>query len=234
MAADHGKRESSTEELVAPSTAAGGAGGSGHPHALSPFQRFKVQFNKGEHGFDNEDMNMKTIFRAVGPAFKQGLVVEPFESVNVYPLLCQLLGITPEPHDGSLAIMEPMLRESAGTGTGRTLPLRVPAAGTGHWAPDTGHRAPGSGCALPHRARAMGTGTQHRPRFATLGTDYRALSTRQRAPAAGTGSRHGPRVAAQAPAPGFPREQRHLAASARHRRSPGTSSGSSPVPVAAC
>ncbi|NWI58332.1 ENPP7 phosphodiesterase, partial [Calyptomena viridis] len=75
--------------------------------------RIKVQFNKGEHGFDNEDMNMKTIFRAVGPAFKQGLVVEPFESVNVYALLCELLGITPEPHDGSLEVTKPMLRESS-------------------------------------------------------------------------------------------------------------------------
>lgn len=55
---------------------------------------------------------MKTIFRAVGPAFKQGLVVEPFESVNVYALLCELLGVTPEPHDGSLAAVKPMLRES--------------------------------------------------------------------------------------------------------------------------
>lgn len=54
---------------------------------------------------------MKTIFRAVGPAFKQGLVVEPFESVNVYALLCELLGITPEPHDGSLEVTKPMLRE---------------------------------------------------------------------------------------------------------------------------
>ncbi|NWU88458.1 ENPP7 phosphodiesterase, partial [Upupa epops] len=74
--------------------------------------RIKVQFNKGEHGFDNEAMSMKTIFRAVGPDFKQGLLVEPFESVNVYPLLCHLLGITPEPHDGSLEVMKPMLRES--------------------------------------------------------------------------------------------------------------------------
>ncbi|CAM4649077.1 unnamed protein product [Caretta caretta] len=73
--------------------------------------RLKVQFNKGEHGFDNEDMNMKTIFRAVGPAFKKGLEVEPFESVNIYALLCNLLGITPEPHDGSLSIMQPMLSE---------------------------------------------------------------------------------------------------------------------------
>uniref|UniRef100_A0A8C3FVN8 Ectonucleotide pyrophosphatase/phosphodiesterase 7 n=1 Tax=Chrysemys picta bellii TaxID=8478 RepID=A0A8C3FVN8_CHRPI len=50
----------------------------------------------GEHGFDNEDMNMKTIFRAAGPAFRKGLEVEPFESVNIYPLLCNLLGITPD------------------------------------------------------------------------------------------------------------------------------------------
>uniref|UniRef100_A0A8C9NCJ6 Ectonucleotide pyrophosphatase/phosphodiesterase 7 n=1 Tax=Serinus canaria TaxID=9135 RepID=A0A8C9NCJ6_SERCA len=77
-----------------------GAGG----HLCSPLQRYKVQFNKGEHGFDNEAMNMKTIFRAVGPAFKKGLEVEPFESVNVYALLCELLSITPEPHDGSLEV----------------------------------------------------------------------------------------------------------------------------------
>ncbi|NXC19597.1 ENPP7 phosphodiesterase, partial [Corythaeola cristata] len=63
--------------------------------------RYKVQFNSGEHSFDNDAMNMKTIFRAAGPTFRQGVVLEPFESVNVCPLLCQLLGIAPEPHDGS-------------------------------------------------------------------------------------------------------------------------------------
>ncbi|KAJ6658498.1 hypothetical protein lerEdw1_020053 [Lerista edwardsae] len=76
--------------------------------------RFKVQFNKGEHGFDNEDMDMKTIFRAVGPDFKRGLEVEPFESVNVYALLCELLSITPEPHDGSLTVTQHMLVKNAG------------------------------------------------------------------------------------------------------------------------
>ncbi|NWU15965.1 ENPP7 phosphodiesterase, partial [Cephalopterus ornatus] len=87
--------------------------------------RLKVQFNEGEHGFDNNAMNMKTIFRAVGPSFKKGLVVEPFESVNVYALLCELLGITPEPHDGSLEVTKPMLRgsEDAGSeGSGAPLP----------------------------------------------------------------------------------------------------------------
>ncbi|KAJ7315891.1 hypothetical protein JRQ81_002053 [Phrynocephalus forsythii] len=76
--------------------------------------RLKLQFNKGEHGFDNEEMNMKTIFRAMGPAFKRGLEVEPFESVNIYALLCKLLEITPEPNDGSLNVTQKMLATNAG------------------------------------------------------------------------------------------------------------------------
>ncbi|XP_069511306.1 ectonucleotide pyrophosphatase/phosphodiesterase family member 7 [Ambystoma mexicanum] len=74
--------------------------------------RFKVQFNKGEHGFDNDDKDMKTIFRAVGPAFKSNLEVNPFESVHVYALMCKLLGIHPEPHDGSLEVTQNMLLEA--------------------------------------------------------------------------------------------------------------------------
>uniref|UniRef100_A0A8C5MRJ0 Ectonucleotide pyrophosphatase/phosphodiesterase 7 n=1 Tax=Leptobrachium leishanense TaxID=445787 RepID=A0A8C5MRJ0_9ANUR len=73
----------------------------------------KFQFNNGEHGFDNEVMDMKTIFRAVGPAFKKGLLVKPFESVHVYALMCQLLGIVPETHDGSLEVTRDMLVTSS-------------------------------------------------------------------------------------------------------------------------
>ncbi|XP_063309499.1 ectonucleotide pyrophosphatase/phosphodiesterase family member 7 [Pelobates fuscus] len=69
----------------------------------------KFQFNKGEHGFDNEAMDMKTIFRAVGPSFKKGLLVKSFESVHIYALMCELLGIVPEPHDGSLSVTQDML-----------------------------------------------------------------------------------------------------------------------------
>ncbi|OCT60459.1 ectonucleotide pyrophosphatase/phosphodiesterase family member 7 isoform X2 [Xenopus laevis] len=73
----------------------------------------KLQFNKGEHGFDNDDIEMKTIFRAVGPSFKQNVVVEPFESVHVYALMCELLGIKPEPNDGSLDVTRNMLDEDS-------------------------------------------------------------------------------------------------------------------------
>ncbi|KAJ8389137.1 hypothetical protein AAFF_G00123430 [Aldrovandia affinis] len=68
-----------------------------------------LQFSKGEHGFDNEDMDMKPFFRAVGPSFRRNLVVGPFETVNVYPLMCHLLGIRPEPNDGHLDVTRNML-----------------------------------------------------------------------------------------------------------------------------
>ncbi|KPP80199.1 ectonucleotide pyrophosphatase/phosphodiesterase family member 7-like [Scleropages formosus] len=63
---------------------------------------FPVQFNNGAHGFDNLEMDMKPFFRAVGPDFRKNLVVGPFETVNIYPLMCHLLGITPEANNGSL------------------------------------------------------------------------------------------------------------------------------------
>ncbi|KAM5309022.1 ectonucleotide pyrophosphatase/phosphodiesterase family member 7 [Glossophaga mutica] len=90
--------------------------------------RVNVQFNNGEHGFDNRAVDMKTIFRAVGPSFRKGLVVEPFESVHVYELLCRLLGIVPEANDGALGPLLPMLTPEAGSG-GPGTPSPTPHAG---------------------------------------------------------------------------------------------------------
>ncbi|KAJ6659694.1 hypothetical protein lerEdw1_018407 [Lerista edwardsae] len=75
--------------------------------------RFILYFNKGDHGFDNEDMDMKTIFRAFGPDFKKGYLAEPFDSIHIYPLMCQLLGVHPEPNNGSLAFTQGMLKTEA-------------------------------------------------------------------------------------------------------------------------
>ncbi|XP_047427933.1 ectonucleotide pyrophosphatase/phosphodiesterase family member 7-like [Mugil cephalus] len=80
---------------------------------------FPVQFNKGEHGFDNVEMDMKPFFRAVGPVFRKNLEVGPFETVNIYPLMCHILGIQPEVNDGHLNNTEHMLVTSFNTkGTG--------------------------------------------------------------------------------------------------------------------
>ncbi|XP_040497132.1 ectonucleotide pyrophosphatase/phosphodiesterase family member 7 [Ursus maritimus] len=83
--------------------------------------RANVQFNNGEHGFRNDFMDMKIIFRAVGPSFRRGLEVEPFESVHVYELMCHLLGIVPEANDGLLSTLLPTLQETSG-GPPSTLP----------------------------------------------------------------------------------------------------------------
>ncbi|XP_031424659.1 ectonucleotide pyrophosphatase/phosphodiesterase family member 7-like [Clupea harengus] len=87
-----------------------------------------LQFNKGEHGFDNELMEMKPFFRAAGPDFLRGLLVGGFETVNIYPLMCHLLGITPEINDGSLDVTRHMLVHSDSvceTTAGESLGWRV-------------------------------------------------------------------------------------------------------------
>ncbi|XP_076742547.1 ectonucleotide pyrophosphatase/phosphodiesterase family member 7-like isoform X1 [Maylandia zebra] len=71
--------------------------------------RFIVYVNKGDHGFHNTEMDMKTIFRAFGPSFKRSYLSEPFDSIHIYPLMCKLLQIQPAPHNGSLSVTEDML-----------------------------------------------------------------------------------------------------------------------------
>ncbi|KAM4600393.1 ectonucleotide pyrophosphatase/phosphodiesterase family member 7 [Polymixia lowei] len=71
--------------------------------------RVIIYVNKGDHGFHNGEMDMKTIFRAFGPDFKQNYLSDPFDSIHIYPLMCRLLQIDPAPHNGSLAFTEGML-----------------------------------------------------------------------------------------------------------------------------
>lgn len=84
-------------------------------YVLCPFQLLPLHYVKGEHGFDNEIMDMKVFFRAVGPDFQKNLLVDPFDLVDVYPLMCHLLGIKPEVHDGHLDKVKDMLVSSTDT-----------------------------------------------------------------------------------------------------------------------
>ncbi|XP_059837120.1 ectonucleotide pyrophosphatase/phosphodiesterase family member 7 [Hypanus sabinus] len=77
--------------------------------------RIIIYFNKGDHGFDNGEMDMKMIFRAFGPDFKNSYLAEPFDSIHIYPLMCKLLGVKPEPNNGSLAFTNEMLVPFVGT-----------------------------------------------------------------------------------------------------------------------
>ncbi|XP_023930802.1 bis(5'-adenosyl)-triphosphatase enpp4-like [Lingula anatina] len=66
----------------------------------------------GTHGYDNRYMSMKPIFMAMGPNFKEGITVNPFKQVDIYPLMCQLLNVQPAANNGSLASVSSMLRNT--------------------------------------------------------------------------------------------------------------------------
>lgn len=72
-------------------------------------QRLIFYINIGDHGYNNEEMDMKTIFRGFGPKFKKNFTSEPFDSIHIYPLMCRLLEIEPAPHNGSLSVVDTLL-----------------------------------------------------------------------------------------------------------------------------
>ena len=52
---------------------------------------------------------MAALFVAHGPDFRSGTVLAEFPNVDVYPLLCRLLGIRPEPNQGDAGVFTPAL-----------------------------------------------------------------------------------------------------------------------------
>ena len=69
---------------------------------------------KGNHGYDNKEDDMKTTFIAYGPSFKSGETLETMNSVDLYPLMCEVLELS-SCHDsrGSLSKTEGLLITSA-------------------------------------------------------------------------------------------------------------------------
>ena len=66
------------------------------------------------HGYDPRTMkSMRALFLAVGPDIRPGSKLEPFENVNIYPLLANLLGLDPPPVDGTLNILSKILKSTA-------------------------------------------------------------------------------------------------------------------------
>ncbi|CAK8697230.1 unnamed protein product [Clavelina lepadiformis] len=57
----------------------------------------------GMHGFDNEYRSMHALFTAHGPGFKQKYnTTEPFENIEVYNLMADLLNLTAAPNNGTV------------------------------------------------------------------------------------------------------------------------------------
>ena len=73
--------------------------------------------NGGNHGFDCKEPDMMVAFRAIGPDFKENYDApytegeqSSFRNIDLYPLLCHLLGIKPAPVDGKLERIQKILK----------------------------------------------------------------------------------------------------------------------------
>ncbi|XP_042358878.1 ectonucleotide pyrophosphatase/phosphodiesterase family member 1 [Plectropomus leopardus] len=65
----------------------------------------------GFHGSDNLFTNMQAIFIGYGPGFKENTVVPPFENIEVYNLMCDLLSIRPAPNNGTHGSLNHLLKD---------------------------------------------------------------------------------------------------------------------------
>ncbi|KAI6915438.1 hypothetical protein KC355_g17950 [Hortaea werneckii] len=60
----------------------------------------------GLHGYDNQHPLMRAIFVARGPAFPHtpGSLVEPFQNIEVYNIICDSLGLKPASNNGTIRL----------------------------------------------------------------------------------------------------------------------------------
>lgn len=70
----------------------------------------RTSAGKGNHGYDNSLMSMKPIFYAMGPNFRSNFSAPPMNAVDIYPLVCELLDMTPSPNNGSLSNVADILK----------------------------------------------------------------------------------------------------------------------------
>ncbi|KAM3839750.1 autotaxin isoform 2-T2 [Vipera latastei] len=66
----------------------------------------------GDHGYDNKINSMQTVFLGYGPSFKYKTKVPPFENIELYNLMCDLLGLKPAPNNGTHGSLNHLLRSS--------------------------------------------------------------------------------------------------------------------------
>ncbi|XP_076862146.1 venom phosphodiesterase isoform X2 [Brachyhypopomus gauderio] len=64
----------------------------------------------GNHGYDNDESTMQAMFLSYGPKFLSQAVVEPFSNIELYNLMCDVLGIIPAHNNGSHGSLNHMLR----------------------------------------------------------------------------------------------------------------------------
>ncbi|KAG8445766.1 hypothetical protein GDO86_010523 [Hymenochirus boettgeri] len=61
-----------------------------------------IPLTEGEHGYDNSLDSMHPFLAGHGPAFRKGFKTHTINSVDVYPMMCHILGLNGEPNNGTL------------------------------------------------------------------------------------------------------------------------------------
>ncbi|XP_060727255.1 ectonucleotide pyrophosphatase/phosphodiesterase family member 2 isoform X2 [Tachysurus vachellii] len=64
----------------------------------------------GDHGYDNKINSMQTIFLGYGPMFKYKTKIPPFENIELYNVMCDLLGLKPVSNNGTHGSLNHLLR----------------------------------------------------------------------------------------------------------------------------
>uniref|UniRef100_A0A8C1RG16 Ectonucleotide pyrophosphatase/phosphodiesterase 1 n=1 Tax=Cyprinus carpio TaxID=7962 RepID=A0A8C1RG16_CYPCA len=78
--------------------------------ALKPSEMKYCRGSTGFHGSDNIFKNMQAIFVGYGPGINSKMTVPPFENIELYNLLCDLLGIPPAPNNGTHGSLNHLLK----------------------------------------------------------------------------------------------------------------------------
>lgn len=69
----------------------------------------RLTFERASHGYDPASPNMGALFIANGPAFRRGTTIAETEGIQIYNLLCAVLGLKPAPNDGDQRLAEAAL-----------------------------------------------------------------------------------------------------------------------------
>ncbi|XP_066968327.1 ectonucleotide pyrophosphatase/phosphodiesterase family member 1-like isoform X1 [Macrobrachium rosenbergii] len=75
---------------------------------------YTTQFNsswalEGQHGYDNYYSAMNALFIAYGPDFKQYTKVKPFQNIELYNLMCEMVAVKPAVNNGTWGSLHHLL-----------------------------------------------------------------------------------------------------------------------------
>ena len=83
-------------------------------------QPYKKEFSvtkygplKGYHGYDPQNSDMRGIFVATGPGIKKNVKTKPINTVDIYQLMCHVLGIKPSANDGIWSHVDDILADTS-------------------------------------------------------------------------------------------------------------------------